>query len=66
MVFPIGIWVMGVYNSNPLQSIDFIALTLRFLCSGFRGVVWGKFVVYFEINPILYILGVLLTIKQLK
>jgi len=30
------------------------------------GVVWEKFVVYFEINPILYILEVLLTINQLK
>jgi hypothetical protein len=31
-----------------------------------RGVVWGKFVVCFEINPILCILEVLLIINQLK
>jgi len=30
------------------------------------GIVWGKFVVCFEINPILYILEVLLIINQLK
>jgi|SaaInl3SG_22_DNA_1037383.scaffolds.fasta_scaffold14057_3 hypothetical protein len=47
--------------------MDIIALTLRFLCGGFRGELFGESVdTCFEINPILYILEVLLIINQLK
>jgi len=51
---------------NPFKSIDIIALREDYCVVVLGGVVRGKFVVCFEINPILYILEVLLIINKLK